>query len=343
MNVRNAGKLLAFIGLLIFCFAEQTAAQSALSNACTVLAGRITPDVTSQTSLDKRYSFFQQIVSQDTFRSFDTAKASTLDIGISVLSYVDATLGTTSDASTWETNWTKFKSSTLAESNTAFSTSFLDQHWNVDVVKAILANCPGAPFFGVLTDVTDGNDAFTILLHGTGQWQLSQISIRPKDSEFECDGAETASVAAPKEFTNEIFLTCSKSPDKTALITIRSTQGSAGPFKIKSSEQTISDNVSALRASTEGLQAKLNALQAQHDALKSSYDTSTTSTADAMSRALNGLGTYGGDEVQGRLDTKSTCPNGQYAVGITGKSVAGGNNGYLESHAIICRALNIVK
>ncbi|WP_156528657.1 hypothetical protein [Sinorhizobium glycinis] len=319
---------------------ESGIAQSALPSACAILANRVTPDVSSQVTSDERFAVFQQIISQETFRNFDSAKSSTLDLGISVVSYVDAFLGTTSDSATWEQNWSRFRNSTFAQGSSAFLQTTVDRHWNVDVVKAILGGCPGKPFFGVLTEVTAEQDAFTILLHGVGPWSLEQISIKPSDEKFECDGAERVSAREPMEARDEIFLTCSKDKDKSALITIRSSQGSAGPFTVKSLLGAAKDDVAGLRATVSTLQASLDALQNQAAWLTEALDSQTA----AHRRALDGLRTYtGGNPTSGRMGNRSMCPDGEYAIGINGTGVPVGEGGAIGSHQVICRPLNIVR
>jgi hypothetical protein len=132
MNIKRAvafGLLLAIgIGPVSASFAQSS------WNACTIIVSKLTPDISQQTSSSQRFYLYQQIIADQKYSSYSTANSSSLDVGLSVLGYVDLTLGTKSNASTSQTNWQKFLSLTFAEASASANYTLDTSRWNPDVI-----------------------------------------------------------------------------------------------------------------------------------------------------------------------------------------------------------------
>jgi hypothetical protein len=227
------------------------------------LAGKVQPDVSSQITSSQRFSYFRQIISDQKYSNFNTANSTSLNAGVSVVGYVDAFLGTTSNANTWSTNWNNFVKSTYSQASESFNSNLYVSQWSVDLVKAIVSACPGKGFYGLLQSVTDAHDAFSFSLHGTGSWKLTGVNVSPPDPNFLCGGYEKASVSTPSDLINDVVISCSKSPDKTSIVTVHSSEGDAGPFTILSASESRIDQANA---DLEAARSALASMTAQRDA-----------------------------------------------------------------------------
>jgi hypothetical protein len=318
------------LALAILGPTSKAVAQSAAASACAILAGRVTPDISSQATSSSKFAVFKQIIQDDRYKMFDTANSNTLDIGITVVGYVDAFLGTTSNSNTWEMNWRKFQSLTYAQASSRFDRAQFDSRWSVEVIKAIVSSCPGTGgFYGLVETVTPGRDAFTISLHGTGTWKLQAISVQPSDTMFSCGGDEKATPANPIDFVNDHPISCRKDPNVTLLVTIRNSQRDVGPFTINSIADDLRIRVTEGVAQIDALRTEIQNLQGSIAALDQSVNTRLASLTTNINGQLarlnaespNGYGftntepaNNGGgnnpDNPPGR------CPVGSYVVGI---------------------------
>lgn len=101
---------------------------------------------------------------------------------------------------------------------------------------------------------------------------------------------------------------------------------------------TVENRYAALKNHAEALQTTVDALQHEVTYLKAAL----TEQSATLGAALTNLRTYTpGAPNTGPMNTYSACPDGEYAVGITGISVPGGKSGYLANHQVLCRPLNI--
>jgi hypothetical protein len=230
MGKRLYSAFVIVLWLTGFC----TASAYAADTACDILASKLTPDISSQTANSDRSRFYQQMISDEKFSSLDTARNTTLNVGLSVLSYVDFTLGTTSDDKTWQINWNKFRSATFDFVKLSNQISIVSSNWNPRVIEALLGNCATRDFYGQITSVDFDQAGFTIALHGVGKWQITNIQRTKDDPSFSCSGAEKATESKPDERFNTTSLVCRKDPNLTITLAIQSNQGSAGPLVIYS-------------------------------------------------------------------------------------------------------------
>jgi hypothetical protein len=258
---RNIAAITLCLATSVCGSASSAFAQSAVSSACAILASRITPDVSTQATAASKFSLFKQIIQDSRYSSFATANSSTLDVGISVVDYVDGFLGTTSNASNWSTNWSKFLGSTYEQASSQFDRSTFESRWSVEVIKAIVSSCPGSGgFYGLLETVTPGRDAFTISLNGNGNWDLLGISALPSDKVFACGGDEKATNQAPIKYTNSHPLSCTKDPNTTLLITVHDSIHDVGPFTINSVADDLKIKLGEGQQQLDGLRGEILAL-----------------------------------------------------------------------------------
>jgi hypothetical protein len=316
--------------------------QATDQSVCQILANKITPDISNQTSTYDRFTIFKQLISDQRYQSYDTASNTSLDAGLSVVGYVDLFLGTTSNSSNWATNWQKFLQSTYYQSSSSFDSSNFQSKWSTDLITAV-ANCNN--FYGLITSVSPGQDSFTLKLHGIGQWQLLGVSISPPDPLFQCGGDEKATTQQPLSFVNDHLVVCQKDHNVTVSIAIHDSQADVGPFIIYS----VADNLRKKQESeVKQIQSSINALQSQ-------LTQTNSATAAQIAQIRNGLsiwnndfqfsppngsvqpggppvpnvGPYGGD---GSI----LCNNGYYVVGLYVFRESAGLNGL----QLICRKLN---
>jgi hypothetical protein len=256
----------ALLTLLFSAPLNEVFAQASTS-VCAALASRLTPDISTQTSSDTRSAFYRKVIQDDRFSSLSTASNTQLDVGLSVLSYVDFTLGTKSDERSWSTNWRKFRSSDNEAASLSKQLSISSTSWNPQLIENLLSNCPNQGFYAQITSVDPDYSGFTIAVHGNGSWQLLGIQPTRSDSSFSCSGAEKASEKQPLSKTNTIALACQKDPNKTITLTITSSQDSAGPLTIYSKADALTRNlaestnqIGTLRRDVAALENKLDGL-----------------------------------------------------------------------------------
>src|SRR5262249_14435687 len=156
-------KLLFSLVCVSFCLGGPALAQPGV-DACTILASKLTPDLSSQTSYATRFAIYQSIIRDQRFSSYETAKSTALDAGLSVLDYVDLTLGTHSDDKSWSTNWIKFNSLTFAEASSSNSFTTNTNKWNPALIQTFLQGCPpnAKGFYAQVTNVAQDHGSFTI-------------------------------------------------------------------------------------------------------------------------------------------------------------------------------------
>lgn len=252
-------------------------AQQLDQTVCSVLASKLTPDLSYQTSAETRQKVYRSLISSESYKAFGAARNTTLDAGLTVVGYVDATLGTTSDENSWETNWSKFVNMTGSEFALSASATSLNNKWNPELLSALLQGCTTTSFYGQLVAINTGNDGFTVKLNGIGKWELSGVKASPADASLTCSGDEKATEDNPITKYDDRLLTCSKDPRATISVTVSSSQGDAGPFMVLSVEdslrQQIKDGSSVLGGAIIRIEKKLAELDAkqavQADSIKS--------------------------------------------------------------------------
>jgi hypothetical protein len=133
-------------------------------------------------------------------------------------------------------NWSRFLGTTFEEASATASFSATTTRWNPDLVANFLGGCGAAAksFYAQITGVADTHAAFTITVHGIGNWELQSIRATPKDKQFTCGDDDHASVKTPISKTDVAQIQCEKDPNTTLFISIDSSQSDVGPFKILS-------------------------------------------------------------------------------------------------------------
>jgi hypothetical protein len=267
------------------CLGGPALAQPA-DDACTILASKLTPDLSSQTSYATRFSIYQKIISDQKYSSYQTAQSSQLDAGLSVLDYVDLTLGTRSDNKSWSTNWSKFNSLTFSEASSSDSFTTNSNKWNPGLIQALLQGCPqnAKGFYAQVTNVAQDHGSFTITVHGIGNWKLEGIIAVPKDAKFTCGDDSDATKKNPIDKTNVSQINCEKDENKTLAVSIASNEDDVGPFNLLS----IADDLRA-RASD------YNQVVASRFSALSQRIADLESRAESVNQRVEGL--------VGRLDT----------------------------------------
>jgi hypothetical protein len=322
MRVTPAFALCSF--LIATAVSSAAIAQQTDPNVCAVLAGKVTPDISSQFTSYDRFALFQQLIHDQRFSSFDTANSTTLDAGLSVVGYVDAFLGTTSNASAWSQNWQNFLQATYSQASVSFNQSSFTSTWSPDLITAI-ANCNN--FYGILTSITPGHDGFSIKVHGIGQWSLTGVAVTPPDPSFACAGDEKASSAQPISFINDHILQCKKDPNITLSVAIHDSQQDVGPFSVLS----VADDLRREQTSQlQQLQSTISLLQTQLTKINSVLAAQVQQARADLLQWPQGNAWNAG----------TTCPAGQYAVGITYQTESGLAHGAVYAAQVICRPLN---
>lgn len=263
MNMRYC-----LLGTISVAFSIATPVIGFAQDFCETLAARVTPDISSQNTSDERFSLFKEIVSQEKFRSFDSSSQQTLDAGLTVVSYVDAFLGTTSNKDTWETNWSRFNRSTYNEASSSFQNDTFESKWSVSVITALVEGC-GSGMKGLVTDATAQRDGFTIRLKGQGMFDLTRVEAVPVDPKFKCGGRELATAQLPIKLNNTENISCEKDPNKSILINISTSQGSVGPFRMQSFAETVAGQRDAFADEVRALKGQLTKVQNDYQELSS--------------------------------------------------------------------------
>jgi hypothetical protein len=211
---------------------------------CDILAANLRQDVLIQGSTASQFAEHRRAICTSANSSWGSASGNTLDGSISIPSYVDATLGTSSNASNWGSNFSSFCS--LDEGTVAASSQASNEvrKASIAAIQAI-ARCAGdlaqksaIGIFGVL-NVTDRRDGFTVeLLHrsaGSGDWGIIGVRPTPTPASFDCDeGLHTASLTAPKAIDLGSFaFTCRKSPETAIQVAVTTTAGALPVFSIE--------------------------------------------------------------------------------------------------------------
>jgi hypothetical protein len=242
-------------------------AQTVDQSVCSILASKLTPDLSRQTSADVRSGIYRNIAKSEAYRAFGAANSATLDAGLTVVGYVDATLGTTSDSSNWEKNWSSFSNMTTSEFATASQSTNFSSRYNPALIQSLLKDCQTASFYGQLVNVSATSDAFIIKLHGINKWQLTSLKANPPDAKFACGGDEAATDDKPIDKIADRLLTCVKDPNQTISVTVSSSLGDAGPFEIYSVadglRHQIDDSVGATSKRVSALEQEVQRLRSQ--------------------------------------------------------------------------------
>jgi hypothetical protein len=315
-------------------FAQYTAlaqrmaqAQSTDPNVCAVLANKITPDISSQSTVYDRFAIFQQLISDQRFQDYNTANSTNLDGGLTVVGYVDLFLGTQSDSKSWQTNWENFKKSTYYSAASTFNSSTFQSTWSSDVITAI-ANCNN--FYGLVMAVTPDQRSFTIKLHGIGNWQLFGIS--PLDPALTCNGDERATPQQPINFVNDHLLQCQKDPNVTLLVSVHDSQQDVGPFTIYS----VADNIQHQQDSL------VKQLRSDIDSLRTQLNLSNLNTAAQIAQMSKNLLVWNKAATQIAPPQAPSgggavsCGDGYYVVGMDLVRTTYGLNGL----QLVCHQLN---
>jgi hypothetical protein len=294
------------------------------NDACTILASKLTPDISSQTSYATRFSIYQKIISDERFSSYQTAQSTSLDGSLSVLDYVDLTLGTHSDENSWSKNWSKFKVLTFSSASSSESFASSTNKWNPGVIQALLQGCSQAAqgFYAQVTNVAENHGSFTITVHGIGAWQLEGVVAVPKDAKFTCGDDSNATTRSPIAKVNTIQINCEKDENKTLAVSIVSNEAGVGPFNllsvaddlrakaneydqvVESKFSTLSQQITDLRSGVDGLRQQLN---------------NTVGQLTTMSQQLKLFGAEGPPipvHYNGSMETTPHCPPGSFLVGL---------------------------
>lgn len=237
------------------------------TSVCEILASKITPDISSQTSTDFRSSFFQEFVQDDRFSSWEIARTTQLDVGLNVVGYVDFTLGTSSDESSWSTNWNLFRTSRSSNTLRSRSLDVASSKWNPVVIETLLNGCAYREFYAQITSIETTYDGFTIQMFGIGEWFLKGIKPTIGDSPFTCSGDEKATDIAPIRKIGTAKLSCRKDPNVTLTLIITSTLGDAGPLTLYSKADAVTrkyedsrNEISLLKTSISTIEARIESL-----------------------------------------------------------------------------------
>ena len=257
-------KLYGILPFVLISFFPMAPALAQSQDACAILASKLTPDLSAQTSYSTRFSLTQQIIANEKYRKYSEARSTSLDSGLSIPDYVDATLGTKSDQKNWEENWEKFRSVDFAKASASASFSSVISKWNPAVIAQIVQNCPPKGFYGQITGVADDHGSFAITLNGIGNWQLDLISAVPEDTLFKCGTDSDASTRHPIPKTGTVTIQCQKDPNKSLLVSISSNEGTVGPLNLLSVADDLrrksDEYAKTMDARTLDLQEQINAI-----------------------------------------------------------------------------------
>jgi hypothetical protein len=304
------------ICLLMCCFYPSEAVFA--QDACTILASNLTPDISTQTSASQRFDIYQKIISQDKYSDFSTAQSSSLDLGLSILDYVDLSLGTTADGTSWKADRTKFLSLTFSQASASANFTSTTSKWNPAIIAAFVQGCVPKGFYGQITSVEDDHGSFTITLHGIGKWELEGIIAVPKDPKFSC-GDDDGAKKVPISKINDVQISCIKDANITLSVSIANSQQNVGPFKILS----VADDLRAkLDESGKLSEMKTTLLSKQIDDLRKSVD----QQAIAISALKGGV-----NDALGKLQSLNEDGNPQFGfdTGTGDKRRKGCRPGYV--------------
>lgn len=242
--------------LPLFAIAPATTAWGQ-TQVCEILATNLRQDEMVQGTDRQRFESHKAILRDNTFASWQKAASSTLFGSVTVPSYVDATLDTTSNEQNWQTNWRTFLSTSFdqiaarSQSLTTIRSASVAAMEQVVKCADVFAESNRYGFFAVLERVTDNRDAFAIRFHNRTQassgWAFNGITISPDDPNLTCNGGQIDIQAITPTNPYRVseasfFLNCRKSPTTELLITANTTQGaSSRSFTVNSVQSDLAE------------------------------------------------------------------------------------------------------
>ncbi len=213
---------------------------------CERLADRLQPDRLLQGSTESRFEALQSIVRDDQYAAWSTARDKRLDINLTVPRYMSGVLNERVEEDNWCDQRRKFLdlrwSEVAANRNAVLvveQTSVAAARTVVDCAR-VFAERDRQGFFGVLASVSDRRDQFTIRLEriqrqGDPQtWGIR--SIGPQQAGLRCDDDwHRASPTQPRTYAGlTLFLNCTKDENRAMDVTVVTSVGDAGPFRLAS-------------------------------------------------------------------------------------------------------------
>ena len=197
-----------------------------MASACPILASRLTPDLSTQTSFDQRINITKEMISSQQYSNWDTASKDTVAFGISVVKYVDLSLKTTSDKDSWAKNWSEFKRMNVVDAESTAQIYTYNQKWNPALITAFLTGCPPSGFYAQLTNVARDFDSFNVQVHGNGSFSIDGLTFNYPQT-TSCQGYRSVTPSTPKTVVNDTILTCTKDPNQAITMVISSNQSVA--------------------------------------------------------------------------------------------------------------------
>jgi hypothetical protein len=284
------------------------------------LQANLTPDLSSQTSYATRFYIYQKIISDQRFGSYEIAQSTSLDSSLSVLDYVDFTLGTHSDNKSWSKNWSNFNLLTFSKASSSDSFTTNTNKWDPTSIQTFLQGCPQAAkgFYAQVTNVAQDHGSFTITVHGIGNWKLEGITAVPRDPKFTCGADSNATTKDSIGKTDIAQISCEKDENKTLAVSIFSNEANVGPFNLFS----VADDLRAKSNDySQVVESRFSALSGQIADLHSGADNmrqqvnTIIGQLDTMSKQLKVVNDYTVIPAHYNVTTPQ-CPKGSFIDGL---------------------------
>jgi hypothetical protein len=242
-------------GLTVIGLATPSLAQPAAPDVCAILANRLQPDVLLQGTMSQQFSQIQQLVQDQKYQDFGSASASSssFNLGFSIPDIVDLAIGDGqhSTSSNWASRRSLFLSMNFQQTSSEFKSSTYLSQTSVAAIHEIvqctqtIANSKANGVFVVLDQVSPNRDSFAVKLTyrtdgDPNNWALTQFSVQPPDSKFNCSGFERASYDNKirlEALTREIG--CSKDPNAHLTLVVDTTQGGGAAIPLDSIDEEI--------------------------------------------------------------------------------------------------------
>ena len=215
-------------------------------SVCDRLVDRLQPDRLFQASTEARFELFQSIVRDDRYAAWSSASESRLDSNLSVPGYVDWVLGTESRQNNWSQNRQQFLDARWSQFSANRGATLAVEQVSLGAARAVVdcarvfADRDRQGFFGVLASVSERRNQFTIRLERVqrqgipARWEIR--SIGPQQAGLRCDDdwhRATPTAGMPYDGLT-LMLNCSKDENRALDVTVVTSVGDAGPFRLAS-------------------------------------------------------------------------------------------------------------
>lgn len=225
------------------CALKLSTAAAQDTQTCDIMAANIPQDVLIQGSSSQQFEAHKSAVCSQENNAWGSASSKTLDGQLTVPGYVDAILGTTSNAQNWGANFSAFcslDSSTVAASQrAALTVRRVSSAAYAAVVDCVRVIAEQRGIFGAL-EVNQNRDGFILRVHhrseGPSEWSITGVTPTPASESFRCaEDLHNASISSPKTIKEATFnIACQKDPDMSVLVAVNTSAGALPPFRLAS-------------------------------------------------------------------------------------------------------------